>query len=187
MDSNPRRAIVDCDNTLWNLHTPLRKMLRAFYPAVPDNIPTEWNWYGAYGITDEAFYAAVDAIHKQQMDYPPLPGAKELFLVLNAHKYEIIVASHRRNGAAPALARWLEKNDLEPYSGIYTGPDKLPLIRGGDLVIDDAPDTIRYAHDLGCYVTYLSWAWNEGCPGHGRRSLFEVIGEVNRANGRGAK
>mgnify|MGYP001558756365 CR=1 FL=1 len=176
-----KRCILDVDNTLWNLHQPLRKMLRAFYPAVPDTIQTEWDWYGAYGITDEAFYTAVDAIHKLQIGYPALPGAKELFAALNQYKYEIIVASHRRNGAAPALARWLGMQGLEPYSGIYTGPDKLPFIRAGDLVIDDAPDTIRYAHDLGCYVTYLSWAWNEDCPGYGRRSLFEVIGEVHRA------
>ena len=175
-----KRCILDVDNTLWNLHAPLRKMLRAFYPAVPDIIPTEWNWYQKYGITDKAFYTAVDSIHKQQIDYPPLPGAKELFTTLNAYKYEIIIASHRRNGAAPALARWLEKHELEPYSCIYTGPDKLPFIRAGDLVIDDAPDTIWFANAVGASLTYLAWPWNEGCPGYRQRSLFEVIDQVNR-------
>ena len=169
-----RRAVVDVDGTLWDLHKPLRKMLRAFYPAVPDTIPTEWNWYGAYGITDEAFYAAVDSIHKQQIDYPPLPGARELFITLNAHKYEIIVASHRRNGAAPALARWLEKNELEPYSGIYTGPDKLFLIRKNDLVVDDAPTTISYSWNIGAEVHYLDWPWNRGMVGKSHENLCEM-------------
>ena len=174
-----KRAVVDADNTIWDLQAPLRKMLRSFYPDIPKVISPEWNWYKQF-MTDEAFYAAVDAIHQLQINYLPLPGANELFITLNLYHYEIFIASHRRNGAAPALARWLEKHGLEPYSGIYTGPDKRFLIRAGDLVIDDAPDTIRYAHEVGADVVYLNWPWNSGCPGRGSMSLFGVIDDVNR-------
>lgn len=176
-----RRAIVDMDGTLVDLHTPLIKVFRTFYPQIPAEPSTDWDWYKDYGITDAQFYTVVDLLHRTQHDTPPLPGARELFMVLNQRGFEIIVASHRQNGSAPALGRWLAKNGLEPYSGLYTGFDKKFLIRAGDIVIDDAPSTIKYAIDKFAFPVYLGWPWNQGLIGRRCQSLFEVIEYVNQS------
>ena len=168
-----RRVIVDVDGTLWDLHTPLNKLLAKLYPGFPPDLPTDWNYFESY-ITKDQFYAAVDVVHKTQSDYPAFVGAGYLFNVLSQLDLEIVVASHRAPNTAHLLARWLNENDLEPCSILYTGNDKKPFIRQGDIVIDDAPATIQYALANGASSYYLSWPWNEKEAGSSHANLYEL-------------
>lgn len=172
-----RRAIIDVDGTLWDLHTPLNKLLSELYPGFPPDLPTSWNYFLDY-ITKEQFYAAVDIVHKSQSEHSPFLGAAYLFSVLTDKNLEIVVASHRAYNTAHTLVEWLNKHDLYPYSTVYTGPDKTRFIRKGDIVIDDAPKTISHAFVEGACVYYLSWPWNERMVGSTHVNLFDLTAAV---------
>lgn len=171
-----KRAIVDVDGTLWDLHKPLHLVLHTLYPDLPKEPVREWDWYKEH-ITDSQFYAVVNIIHRLQIadNAEPFVGAEQLFNRLHANKYEIFVASHRKYDTGHLLARWLVRNRLTPFSAVYTGNDKTEFIREGDLVIDDAPKTIEYSLNIGAEVWYIAWPWNEGLGGNRRETLWEII------------
>ena len=77
------------------------------------------------------FYKAVHDVHEQQKDYAPFKGAMRLFWTLNDLGFETFVASHRTPQVAGSLSVWLYCNNLLPYSGLYTGPDKKQFFRTG--------------------------------------------------------
>ena len=81
---------------------------------------------------------------------------------------------------ANILARFLEARDLRPYSMVYTGKEKLSFLREGDLIIDDAPDTISRAFALGAEVHYLAWPWNDRLVGHRWSDLYQMLGALDR-------
>ena len=94
---------------------------------------SNWNWFLEY-MTKEQFYAAVDIVHMTQINYPAFSGATELFNVLNQKEYEICVASHRAENTAHLLSKWLEINELKPYSMVYTGHNKKEFVERGCLI-----------------------------------------------------
>jgi hypothetical protein len=174
-----RRCILDVDGTLWDLHRPLynRLTLNFDLPSYEESL-TDWNWFEPY-MSKKEFYAAVDATHNEQYQYPAFDGAHELFQTLHRMDLEVIVASHRQPQTAARLAWWLGNNELYPYSGVLTSHDKLFLIRRGDIVIDDAPKTIAYAWNNDASIHYLRWPWNSGMVGAGYDNLYELIGGLN--------
>lgn len=172
------RVIVDVDGTIVDFHRPLHKLLRQLYPEIPAGLATDWDWYFNY-ITKKQFYAACTVVHKIQMQsHSPIDGVNNLFNTLNQAGAEIIVASHRQQDMAPDLARWLANYNIEPYSGVYTGENKHPLITPGSIVIDDAPHTIKYARDIGAHALFLRWPWNRGCDG-GSKNLWALADEMS--------
>lgn len=175
-----KKVVVDVDGTLVDFHTPLHKLLLQLYPEIPEVIPMkDWNWYKEF-ITDKQFHATCDIVHQIQMrSHAPMGGALSLFITLKIKEAEVFVASHRKSKYAPSLARWLAKYHLEPYSLVYAGNDKLPLITEGCIVIDDAPKTIEYARSVGAKPVWLTWPWNEHIKG-GYRNLFEVADAVSK-------
>ena len=177
-DGAMKRAIVDVDGTLWDLHNPLQNVLHKLYSQLPKTLPTKWDWFDDYDVKPSQFYTVVNMVHELQTSTgtaKAYAGAKQLFKLLNDQKWEVIVASHRKYDTAGQLAGWLYVEGLGPYSGVYTGQDKKFLFREGDLVIDDAPDTILWAADKGCDVWYLAWPWNEGLPGQRAETLWQII------------
>lgn len=173
------KVVVDVDGTLVDFHTPLRKLLRQLYPQIPDVVSNDWNWYKEY-ITDKQFYTVCDTVQLIQMrSHAPMGGALSLFVMLKMRGAEVFVATHRKPTYAPALVRWLAKYNLEPYSLVYTGFDKLPLITEGCIVIDDAPDTIEYTRSVGAMPVWLTWPWNEHIEG-GYKNLYEVADAVSK-------
>ena len=168
-----RRAIVDVDGTLWDLHGPLNTLLSKLFPGFPNELPKDWNYFLSY-ITKDQFFAAVDSVHRSQLQYPPFLGADHLFSLLSQLDLEIVVASHRAYNTAHTLAEWLSVNGLRPYSTLYTGPDKTRFIRKGDIVIDDAPGTIDFALKKGATSYYVSWPWNKDSGGSSHPNLWDL-------------
>lgn len=121
--------------------------------------PDSWNYHREF-MNDDEFYTLVRAAHASQTMYPPFDGAYSVLDALNREDYEVIVASHREPQTAGRLAEWLRRYGLEPYSGLYTGRDKHFLIGAGDLVIDDAPQTIEKACSMGARVLTLTYKYN---------------------------
>ncbi len=171
---NKLKVVVDVDCTLWNFNAPLLQWLNKFY-GMPIEQARDWGWYKKY-ISDKEFYRAVDVVHARQMEYKPFSGAQSFFASLNTNKgIEIWIASHRKLGSAPALASWLEKYDLGPYSGLYTGPNKLQLLSAGDILIDDAPHTVTDAKKMGVQTLVPAWPWNRDIEGWRRYQNLEGI------------
>ena len=168
-----RRVIVDVDGTLWDLHTPLNKLLSELYPGFPTGIPETWNYFEPYVSIDQ-FFAAVKTVHNSQLNYSPFIGASYLFQTLSQLDLEIIVASHREPNTAHLLAQWLNKHELFPYSTLYTGNNKLPFIQKGDIVIDDAPKTIAHSLEIGALSYYLDWPFNRQEEGSWHPNLFAL-------------
>ncbi len=164
--TKPKRAILDVDGILWDLGAVVRARAKAMWGIVLPKAKT-WDSY-LEKLTKQEFYLLVRAAHAGQIFYEPLKGAYTLFDSLNKTGHEVIVASHRERQTAPRLVRWLELKGLTPYSGIYTGVDKHFLIGTGDLVIDDAPDTIKVAQVKGAQSVSLTYPYNrEALKGQG--------------------
>ena len=173
-----RRAIVDVDGILWDLHTRLIPLMHTLYPKMPNELPSEWNWFLEY-MTLEQFAAITRMVHSEQIHHPAYPGAAELIKLLDKQNYEIFIASQRDSNTANLLAKWLQKNYLTPYSMVYTGNSKKDFLEPGCLLIDDAPATIKYALTLGCDVHYLDWPWNQGLGGNRWSDLYQLLGAIS--------
>ena len=167
----PKRAILDVDGTLWDLMSPVHRILEIKFDVVMGT-PDRWNYHRDF-VSDEAFYEAVRQAHAEQLKFPPYAGADKLFYALNEAGYEVIVASHRPPQMAEAIANWLRLNDLGPYSGIYCGRDKHFLIQYEDLVIDDRPDTIRYANRENAQALSLTYRYNWPVLNGSKEGLIE--------------
>ena len=151
-------AVLDVDGTLFDFHRPLHRLLHELY-GTPVDLQKTWDWHKKY-ITDAEFYAAVHQIHEDQINSEPFVGAAELCDTLISVGYDIVIASHRRVGAAADLAAWITIKVTDKFAGIYAGPDKTFLITEGDLVIDDNPKTIEYAIGAGATSWTMMWPWN---------------------------
>lgn len=153
------KAILDVDGTLWDFHNPLIKNLHYHFPRMPTKLPTEWDWFKEY-MTNEEFSNVVFDTHVEQVGYIAFPGADLLLKILNEKNIEVIIASNRDNALIYRLAKWLSTNKIGPIDGIYAGRDKHFLIGRGDLVIDDNPNTIKYASSIVAGSLCLKWPWN---------------------------
>jgi len=155
-----KRAIVDCDQVLWNLHTPLIVRLNERFNLRMPDPPRTWTFYDDYGISKSDFYTEVDAVHTRQWRTSPDWSAGELFRVLQRQGYEVIVASHRKSSMTPTLAGWLERFGLTPFAGVYCGYDKSFLYEPDVLVIDDSPQNIKNALEAGGLVLTITYPYN---------------------------
>lgn len=152
------RIIVDVDAVLWDFHSVLMRKLNEEYD-VPFMLPTRWDWYEEF-VSKKDFYKTVDEVHAVQIDYRPFPFAPILLRNLSKYNKEVFIASHRKLGSAPALAKWLNEYDMNYYSGLYTGDNKLTLVKSGDIIIDDAPHTADLAVRKGAMALVPAWPWN---------------------------
>jgi len=155
-----KRAIVDVDQVLYNLHTPLISRLNEKFNLRMPDPPRTWTFYDDYGISKSDFYKEVDLVHYRQWRTPPDWAAGELFRVLKRRGYETIVASHRRSELTPALAGWLERFGMTPFAGVYCGYDKSFLYGPDVLVIDDSPENIKNALEVRGLVLTISYPYN---------------------------
>lgn len=173
-------AIVDVDSTLWDFDEPLLKILHERH-GLPVELHRAWDWYLDYGITERQFQAAIRYAHEAMALYDPFPGAQELFAYLDSEHYEVMIATHKPSQGGQELARWLERRNLEPYSGLYTGSDKLFLIEPKALVIDDKPTTINYAAGVGAIPVTLKYPWNDGSlAAYRAKNLLNLINWLKR-------
>lgn len=154
-----KRAILDVDNTLWDLMAPVHELLDMLHGPFKWGVVDQWNHHRDF-VTDEQFYSAVASCHASQITYSAFRGAALLFDSLDKTGWEVVVASVRAPQRAASLIEWLDHCGLGPYTGVYSGADKHFLIRTGDLVIDDNPETIIYAGRAGAQAISLIYPYN---------------------------
>lgn len=171
-------AIIDIDNTLWQFSDPfyleLRRINRDF--PTPDRWTTPGIWEGY--CSGEGFIAAINAIHHNQDSdqYQPYPESQNFLSSLRKHGFYIIVASHRVPATRQPTERWLAQHKL-PYDELHLSLDKTVLFPTADVVVDDAPSTLKKAIESGALGAGLLFPWNRAYAGNGFR-LFQNLNEV---------
>ena len=173
-----KRVICDVDGILWRMHTPLKMLMeRDGYTNLPAE-PERWTWYEDF-MSPKTFYKYIEKVYEIQQLFKPFSGAWELLEELDRTGHEIIIASNRNPRSAPDLAIWLRTYLPSVWSGVYAGPDKLFLIKAGDLVIDDSPKTIRYAISRGAKAWTLAYKYNRDTMAEKFQTLLEMSGRLS--------
>jgi len=162
-----RVAIVDIDSILWSLDDPFWEELKKYNSEIPFPGSTGWDFWIGY-VTEEEFKKACNKVHYEQYMYKPFEYAKNLLDTLRAAGFHIVIASHRCSGSMGATVRWFSENNLV-YNDIRIGSniegkfDKASLFDEFDveLIIDDAPSTIKKALARGITVFTIEYFFNK--------------------------
>ena len=179
-------AIIDIDNTLWQFSDPfyleLKKINRNF--PTPDRWTTPHIWEGYCSV--EGFITAINAIHYNQDSdqYQPYAESQDFLSTLKKHGFYIIIASHRVPATRQPTERWLVQHKL-PYDELHLSLDKTVLFPKADVVVDDAPSTLKKAIESGALGAGLLFPWNRAYAGNGFRlfqNLTEVLGYILKAS-----
>jgi hypothetical protein len=171
-------AIIDIDNTLWQFsdafYLELKKISRNF--PKPDNWANSKFWEGYCSEAD--FIATINSIHHHQDSdgYQPYPEAQGFLSSLKENGFHVIIASHRSPATREPTERWLMQHRLH-YDELHLSWNKTVLFSTADVVVDDAPSTLKKAAESGALGTGLSFPWNRAYAGNGF-SLFQNLNEV---------
>jgi hypothetical protein len=171
-------AIIDIDNTLWqfsdHFYLELKKINRNF--PTPDQWSNLDTWEGYCSKVD--FISAISSIHHNQDNdlYQPYPESQNFLLSLKENGFHVILASHRVPTTRNPTERWLARHKL-PYDELHLSLDKTILFQKADVVVDDAPRTLKKAIEGGVLAAGLLFPWNSAYAGNGF-GLFQNLNEV---------
>jgi len=171
-------AIIDIDNTLWQFSDPFYMELK----KININFPTPDQWFTPdiweEHCSEVDFIAAINSIHHNQDrdQYQPYPESQGFLSSLKEHDFHLILASHRIPATRQPTERWLARHRL-PYDELHLSGDKTVLFPKADVVVDDAPKTLKKAIEIGALGAGLLFPWNRAYAGDGF-GLFQTLNEV---------
>lgn len=155
------RIAVDIDSTLhpyWDQFAAAAK--RRFGVDLPYEQQVTW---AVRQLRPEQVKACVRETHREQhvLSATPYPGAVETIRAWHDAGHFILVTSHRGTECDAATARWLAKIML-PYDLLHCSHDKIPhcVELGIELLIDDSPDNLAAAADVGIHGATIAHPWN---------------------------
>jgi len=146
------RIALDIDSTLHHYWDLLQRVARERYGVdLPYEEQRDW---GITALERDAIVHCVEETHSDQNveQAEPYPGAVETVRRWHDEGHWIHITSHRREAAAPATARWLERIGL-PYDDLHC------------LLVDDSPVNITRAREAGMAAATIVHPWNEGLIG----------------------
>jgi hypothetical protein len=173
-----KTAIVDIDNTLWQFSDALYLELKKINRNCPK--PDKWSsshfWEGY--CTEEDFNMAINLIHQNQDNdqCQPYQESQNFLSSLKENGFHIVIASHRLQATRNPTERWLMRHKLF-YDELHLSLDKTVLFPTANVVVDDAPSTLRKAIEYGALGTGLLFPWNKKYAGNGF-GLFQNLNEV---------
>jgi uncharacterized protein len=156
------RIALDIDSTLHHYWDLLQSVARERYGVdLPYEEQRDW---GITALERDALVHCVEETHSDQNveSAEPYPGAVEAVRSWHEEGHWIHVTSHRRDSAAPATARWLERIGM-PYDDLHCSFDKISrcVELDIDLLVDDSPVNLQNALDRGIRAATLVHPWNE--------------------------
>ena len=163
-----KTAVIDIDNTLWQFSDAFYMMLK----EMNENFPEPGQWVNSQfwkGYCSEAdFMAAINSIHQHQDSerYQPYPESQGFLSSLKKHGFHVIIASHRSEETRGSTGQWLAQHGL-PYDELHLSFNKTVLFPQADVVVDDAPLTLKKAVESGALATGLIFPWNRVHAGNG--------------------
>jgi len=157
------RIALDIDSTLHEYWGLLRRVASERYGVdLPYEDQHEW---GITALERDALVHCVEETHSDEniASAEPYPGAVETVAAWHDAGHWIHVTSHRRTGAGPATARWLEAVGL-PYHDLHCSFDKVTRCAelGIHVLVDDSPVNIVRARDAGIIPATIVHPWNVG-------------------------
>ncbi|HEX2233501.1 MAG TPA: hypothetical protein VHG69_09065 [Thermoleophilaceae bacterium] len=160
------RIALDIDSTLHHYWDLLRQVARERYGVdLPYEDQRDW---GITVLERDAVIHCVEETHSDENieACEPYPGAVETIRRWHDQGHWIHVTSHRRESAAPATARWLDRIGL-PWDDLHCSFDKVTrcVELGIDVLVDDSPVNIARAREAGMTAATIRHPWNEHLAG----------------------
>jgi uncharacterized protein len=160
------RLAIDIDSTLhpyWDQLAAIAK--RRFGIDLP--YATQLTW-AIPRLTPEQLQAVVEETHRPDsvLAAEPYPGAVEAITRWHEQGHYIHITSHRAADAHPHTAEWLDTIGLA-HDDLHCSNDKITrcLELDIDVLIDDSPDNLRRAAEVGITAATLEHPWNRDVPG----------------------
>jgi uncharacterized HAD superfamily protein len=157
------RLAIDIDSTLHPYWDQLAEIAhRRFGVELP--YERQYTW-AIDGLAPEQLKACVDETHSPEhvLAAEPYPGAVEAIQRWHQNGHFIHITSHRATDTQPHTSAWLDQIGL-PHDELYCSNDKIArcLEIGIDVLIDDSPDTLVRAVEVGITAATLEHPWNRG-------------------------
>lgn len=160
------RLAIDIDSTLHPYWDQLSEIAKRRY-GVDLPYDTQYTW-AIDQLQPEELKAIVDETHSpgNVLAAEPYPGAVEAITRWHAQGHFIHITSHRATHAHPHTAEWLDAIGL-PHDDLYCSFDKISrcVELQIDVLIDDSPDNLRRAAEVGITAATLEHPWNRDLPG----------------------
>jgi uncharacterized protein len=155
------RIAIDIDSTLHHYWDQLEAVAqRRFGVAIPYDDQVVWE---IDRLKPEQLSAAVRETHTEPhiLASEPYPGAVETVRAWHEAGHFIHITSHRSTDAHDATAAWLQQIAL-PYDDLHCSWDKISRCSEIDIdvLIDDSPQNILRAQEVGIVPATLSHPWN---------------------------
>jgi methionine salvage enolase-phosphatase E1 len=159
------RLAIDIDSTLHPYWDQLAAVAqRRFGVELPYD--TQYTW-AIDGLEPAQLKACVDETHSPEhvLKAEPYPGAVEVIQRWHDEGHFIHITSHRAVDTRPHTSEWLHQIGL-PHDELYCSYDKIArcLEIGIDVLIDDSPDTLIRAVEVGITAATLEHPWNKDVP-----------------------
>jgi uncharacterized protein len=155
------RIAVDIDSTLhpyWDQLSAIAK--RRFGVDLPYETQHTWD---ITRLRPEQLRVCVAESHSESLVLAaqPYPGAVETIRGWHDAGHFIQVTSMRTEQATDATTRWLERIGL-PYDELWCSQDKVARCVESriDILIDDAPPSLREAAQAGITIATIMHPWN---------------------------
>jgi hypothetical protein len=158
---------VDVDSTIWNMSARVREVvLETTGDALDLEAVSTWTHIlDAYG--EEATTEIFERVHAPERvrERQPYPGSAEVLRYLQEERgmrIHFLTRNLDPEAIKPHLESWL-KEHFGPDVGLtVTTGDKLPILREIRAfgIVDDLPDTLGRAADVGLWVAAKIQPWN---------------------------
>lgn len=160
------RLAIDIDSTLHPYWDQLAEIAKRRY-GVDLPYATQYTW-AIDRLTPEQLKTVVEETHTAPnvLAAEPYPGAVAAITHWHAQGHYIHITSHRATSTHPHTAAWLQQINL-PHDDLYCSSDKISrcVELEIDVLIDDSPDNLRRAAEVGITAATLEHPWNRDLPG----------------------
>ena len=159
------RFAIDIDSTLHPYWDQLAEIAKRRYGVdLPYDTQSTW---AIDALAPEQLKTIVDETHSPEhvLNAEPYPGAVEAITRWHEQGHFIHITSHRATDTHAQTAEWLEQIGL-PHDDLYCSYDKITrcVELQIDVLIDDSPDNLRRAAEVGITAATLEHPWNRDLP-----------------------
>ena len=156
------RIALDVDSTLHDYWPLFRRVVHARHGLdLPYAEQREW---GSTLLPRDDVVACIEETHSDEniLAAEPYPDAVETVKAWHEDGHWIHVTSHRRDTAALATGRWLDRIGM-PYDDLHCSFDKVSrcVELGIDVLVDDSPVNLKKAKQAGIAGATLIHPWTE--------------------------
>jgi hypothetical protein len=156
-----KTLVLDVDSTVFPLNTALGEHTKKHFTY--DDIHTWDTLYDLLGGPKKAQKAFLECMtYEKMMAYGTFDYAVKAVQKFKAEGARIVIMTDRNPACRRDLMRWLKAQEI-PHDRVYCGRlNKIALCKREKawMIIDDKPETIERAREIGLHVATLKWNYN---------------------------